>query len=176
MKLTLALIGFLTFLAAGVSAQETYIDQNATFDFSQPHRFAVKIGTPWGDQAAESALKESIAKRLEKKGWSQADESSADVLVIAHGAGPGKQTLRSFYSGLPGLGWYWIGAPAIEEKSDDPQYKEGTLLLDIFDARSKKAVYRGVALDAIRKSGNNEKRMDKAAKQLLSDLPKAKSS
>ena len=174
MKLTLALIGMLVLLPIGVSAQETYIDQNSTFDFSQPHRFAVKIGTPWGDQPAESALKDAIAKRLEKKGWTQADESSADVLVIAHGAGPGKQTLRSFYSGSPGLGWYWIGAPAIEE-SDDPQYKEGTLLLDIFDARTKKAVYRGVALDAIRKSGDNAKRMDKAAKQLLSDLPKASS-
>ncbi|HEY6968226.1 MAG TPA: DUF4136 domain-containing protein [Candidatus Angelobacter sp.] len=175
MKLTLASIGLLMLLAVGVSAQETYIDQNSTFDFSQPHRFAVKIGTPWGDQAAESALKQAIAKRLEKKGWSQADESSADVLVIAHGAGPGKQTLRSFYSGLPGLGWYWIGAPAIEE-NDEYQYKEGTLLLDIFDARTKKGVYRGVALDAIRKSGNNEKRMDKAAKQLLNDLPSARSS
>jgi len=169
MKLTLACMGMLVLLAAVVSAQETYTDQNSTFNSSQPHRFAVKIGTPWGDQAAESALHEAIAKRLQKKGWSQADESSCDLLVIAHGAGPGKQTLRSFYSNSPGLGWYWIGAPAIEE-NDDYQYKDGTLLLDIFDARTRKAVYRGVALDAIRKSGNNEKRMDKAAKQLLSAL------
>ena len=173
MRLILATIGVL-FVGSGLWAQEVATDHNSTFDFSQFRTFAVKIGTPWGDPPSEAAAKAAFTKRLINKGWSEADEASCDALVVLHGTRPGKQTFRAIYAEWLGYGWHNVGAPALAD-STEYDYKPGTLVVDFFDAKTKRAVFRGVAQDLTGKSVNDVQKFDRAAKKMIQSLPHGKS-
>jgi len=173
-RLLLATIALLMLAGPSVSAQEVETDHNPTFDFSQFRTFAVKVGTPWGDPQSETAAKAAFTKRLTSKGWRQADENSCDALVVLHGASPGKQTFRALYADWPGYGWHNVGAPALAD-STDYDYKPGTLLVDIFDTKTKRVVFRGVAQDLTGKSANDVQKFDRAAKKMVHSLPSGKS-
>jgi hypothetical protein len=52
------------------------------------------------------------------------------------------------------------------------EYTVGTLVVDIFDIKTKNLVYRGTASDEINKDPKkNEKKLDKAAQKLFKDFP-----
>src|SRR5262249_28148891 len=166
MKLILATIGALMLVGPGLSAQEVETDHNSTFDFSRVRTFAVKIGTPWGDPTSEAAAKAAFSKRLIHKGWREAGETSCDALVVLHGARPGKQTFRAFYENWLGYGWHNVGAPALADTTEY-DYKPGTLVVDIFDAKTKRVVFRGGAQDLTGKAVNDVQKLDRAAKKMI---------
>jgi Domain of unknown function (DUF4136) len=174
MKTKLLSFGFLVFSTVLVAAQEVVETvRNPSFDFSQFQTFAVKIGTPWGDPSSEAAAKDAITKRLEKKGWKVADEGSSDALVVVHGASQTKHNFRSFYEATPTVGWQNVGAPALAN-SNKYEYKPGTLVVDILDAKTKRVVFRGAAPDQLSSSSEKTaKNIDKSAKQMFKALPSA---
>jgi hypothetical protein len=175
MKRKLASVGLLVVAAfAFVAAQEVSTERNPGFDFSRLRTFAIKMGTSWGDSSAEAAVKQSITKRLEERGWQQADEASCDALVVVHGANK-PETIRGFYDDFPGFGWQNVGAPGLADTTDY-DYKPGTLMVDIFDAKTKHAVFRGVAKNELSgKSGKEPQNIDNAVKKMFKSLPTAKS-
>ena len=175
MTLIWAIIALLILAGPRVSAQEVETDHDSTFDFSRFRTFAARIGTPWGDPSSETAAKAAFTKRFINKGWKQADESSCDALVVLHGTSPGKQTFRSFYADWPGYGWHNVGAPALAD-STAYDYKPGTLVVDIFDTKTRKVVFRGVAQGLTSKSVNDIQKFDRAAKKMVQNLPSGKSS
>jgi hypothetical protein len=168
-------VGLLVMAVALVSAQEVSTERNPAFDFSRLQTFAVKLGTSWGNPRAEAATKQSITKQLEGKGWREADADSCDALVVVHGANR-TETIRAFYDDWPGFGWQNVGAPGLADTTAY-DYKPGTLMVDIFDAKTKHVVFRGVAKNELSgKSGNEPKNIDKAVKKMFKDLPFSKSS
>jgi hypothetical protein len=51
-------------------------------------------------------------------------------------------------------------------------YKVGTIVVDIFEAKTKTLLYRGVAGDEMAdKAEKNEKKIDKAVSKMLKDFP-----
>jgi len=159
-----------------VCADEIGTDRAHDFDFSTVQTFAVKVGSSWGNSGSESAAKDGITKRLTQKGWKEGDESSSDVVVVLHGATQEKGTFPSFYNELPNYKWQDIGAPALAD-SDHYEYKPGTLLVDIFETKSRKAVFRGVIVGGLSGSPEQQaKRIDKDAGKLFKDLPSSKGS
>jgi len=174
MKRKFAGAGLFLMACVLVSAQEVSTERNPAFDFSQVRTFAVKLGTSWGNSQAEAAIQQSITKRLEEKGWQPADPASCDVLVVVHGANR-HETIRAFYDGWPGYGWQNVGAPGLADTTDY-DYKPGTLMVDIFDAKTKHAVFRGVAMNKVSdKPGSESQNLDKVVKKMFKDLPSAKS-
>jgi uncharacterized protein DUF4136 len=168
MKLRSGLAGAVLLTALLVSAEtvKTTYDQN--FDFSQLHTFAVKIGTAWGNTGSEQQVKQAITRALTAKGWTEADEASCDALVVLHGANPQAQTFQAFYSTLPYYGWHNVGAPGLAD-SDHFEYHPGTLVVDIFAAKSKRAVFRGVGEGEL--SGDSTGKIDKATKKMFNNFP-----
>lgn len=155
-------------------ADEVGTDRAHDFDFSSVQTFTVKVGSSWGNSGSESAAKDAIVKRLTQKGWKESDESSSDVLVLLHGATQEKGTFPSFYNELPNFNWQDIGAPALAD-SDHYEYKPGTLLVDIFDAKTRKAVFRGVIVGGLSGSPEQQaKRINKDAGKLFKNLPSSK--
>jgi hypothetical protein len=52
------------------------------------------------------------------------------------------------------------------------EYTVGTLVVDIFDAKSKQLVFRGAAQDELSdKPEKNVKKLDKAANKMFKDFP-----
>lgn len=165
LALSMALV--MSALAAGQKVQTQSLPN---YDFSQLHTFFAKIGTSWGNPIGESQVKDMVAQMLEKKGWTQAaSEATADAVVVIHGATEQKHSLDTFYSGGGGWGWGGMGGTATTTTST---YRVGTMLVDIFDSKEKKLVYRGSAQDELsEKTEKNVKKVQKALDKIFKDFP-----
>jgi uncharacterized protein DUF4136 len=165
--LALSLVFLLSSLAV---AQKVKTEELPNFDFSQLHTFFVKIGTSWGNPITESQVKDMVAQTLTQKGWTAAtSEDSADAEVVVHGATQQKHSLDTMYSGgMGGWGWGGMGTATTTTTS----YTVGTLLIDIFDAKEHKLVYRGTAQDELSdKTEKNVKKVQKALDKMFKDFP-----
>lgn len=89
-----------------------------------------------------------IDSHLQARGWRQVSGTDADVGVAAHVATQQQQSLDTFYSGPAwgGYGWgRWGGAGMGSATTTVRTYEVGTLVVDMFDMKTKQAVWRGTA-------------------------------
>jgi len=168
-----ALVATIALWPSLAGAQDITRDWDRTYDFTTIRTFAVKIGTSWGNPLSENRVRDDVAAALAEKGWKPAAEASADALVVLHGASETKHDLTTFYNGWGG--WRYGGLGSTSTMVND--YLVGTLVADIFDAKSKKLVYRGSASGEVSKDPEkNVKKAEKAAQKMFKDFPpKAKS-
>lgn len=165
---------FATVILAGLlaTAQDVTTDYDHSFSFSQIHTFATKIGTSWGNPLSEQRAKDAVSKALVQRGWQPADEGTADALVVIHGATQNKQSLNTFYSGGAYAGYGWGGWGGGTATTTVNEYRVGTVVVDIFDAKNKKLVFRGVGQDEISdKPEKNEKKLQKGVEKMFKKFP-----
>ncbi len=166
MSLRLGILSAVILTALLLPAQDVKTDYDRNYDFSQLKTFAVKIGTSWGNPLGEQRAKEAVTQQLTAKGWKQADEATADAIVMIHGATQTKQSLDTFYSGG---GWGWGGGMATTTVNE---VNVGSGVVDIFDAKTKKLVFRGTAQDELSdKPEKNEKKIEKATEKMFKNFP-----
>ncbi len=160
-------------LAGSGLAQDVKVDFDKGANFAAIKTFAVKLGTPWGNPISEKRVVESIEQALIAKGWSRAAEETADAHVVLHGATQQKQNLNTFYSGgFGGYGWRGWGGGMGTATTTASVYTVGTLVVDIFDAKSKQLIWRGTAQDELSdKPEKNIKKVTKAEEKLFKDFP-----
>jgi hypothetical protein len=155
-------------------AQEVKVDFDKAADFSKVKTFAIKIGTSWNNPISEKRVLAEIQQGLTEKGWTVADEATADALVVLHGATEKQKSLNTFYTGgYGGYGWRGgYGGGMSSSTTTVDEYTVGTLVVDIFDAKSKQLMYRGVAQDELSdKAEKNAKKLAKASDKLFKDFP-----
>jgi hypothetical protein len=76
-----------------------------------------------------------------------------------------------------GGGWGWrrfggYGDSFGDATTTEQDYKEGTLVVDIFDAKSKQVIWRGSAEGALSDSAaKNEKNLDKGVAKMFKEFP-----
>ena len=163
----------LLFVSAGASAQDVKTDFDKDANFSAIKTFSVKIGTSWNNQISEKRVTDEIAETLSAKGWKQVD-ANPDALVLLHGATEKQKSLNTFYSGgYGGYGYRGFGMGGMgTATTTTSEYLIGTLVVDIFDAKSKALVFRGTASDEISdKPEKNVKKLDKASNKMFKDFP-----
>ena len=81
-----------------------------------------------------------------------------------------QRTLDTFYNGLGG-GWRFGGGFGDATTTVDT-YKVGTLVVDLFDAKTKKLIWRGSASDALSdKSDKNIKNLNKGVQKMFDHFP-----
>jgi Domain of unknown function (DUF4136) len=168
------IFSIVVFVGLLVMGQDVKTDYDRSFNFSQLHTFAVKIGTSWGNQLSEQRVKDAVTKALVQRGWSPADEAAADALVLIHGASQTKKSLNTFYSGgYAGYGWGGVGMGGMgTSTTTESEYQVGTLVVDVFSAKDKKLVFRGVGQDEISdKPEKNEKKIGKATEKMFKNFP-----
>lgn len=171
-----ALAAALSFVGATVFAQDVKTDFDRSADFGKYKTFAVKIGTSWNNQISEKRVTEEIAQTLTEKGWTRVD-ANPDALVLLHGATEKQKSLNTFYSGTGGYGGYgyrgWGGMGGMgTATTTTSEYTVATLVVDIFDAKSKALLFRGTAEDEISdKAEKNIKKVEKASAKMFKDFP-----
>jgi hypothetical protein len=155
---------------AGAGDVSTDFDRD--YDFSKLKTFSVKIGTSWGNPLSEKRVLSEITEALSAKGWKAVPEAEADALVVLHGAGEKQKSLNTFYSGGMG-GWGYRGFGGMGTATTTAtEYIVGTLVTDIFDARSKALVFRGTATDEISdKPEKNQKKLEKITDKMFKNFP-----
>jgi len=147
-------------------AQQVSVNYNHSQDFTQYHTYAWEVTNP--NQIANSILAQVAQSdsddALQAKGLTKvALTASPDLIVILSG-GLRQQTSYSAW-GMRGFGG---GMGGITPE----QNVEGTLIVDIYDAKQKVLVWRGIAQNTLNNNGNkNQSMVDRAVQKMFKQYP-----
>ena len=147
MKTLALLIATGLVLAGCASTPDVAVDHDPAANFTAFKTYYWAKEPDSRNPLANQRLVAGIDQRLSAKGWTRASEGSADVAVVANVATSEKQTLDTMYTGMGGWGYggWGYGAGMGSSTTRVNTYTVGTLVLDMFDAKTKKAVWRGTA-------------------------------
>jgi hypothetical protein len=169
-------IGIALIFATASFAQQVKTDFDRSADFSQYKTFSwEKVHTQnplWVDR-----IKAAVNSALAAKGWTQV-ESGGNVAIMAMEITQSHQTLNTYYDSFGG-GWGWrgwfgggFGDGFGDSTTTESTYKVGTLVVDLFDANTKKLIWRGSASDTLSdKSDKNIKNLNKGVDKLFDHFP-----
>ena len=166
----IVLIGLALFLANASFAQQVQTDFDRAANFSQYKTYSwKKVQTPgplWVDR-----IKAAVDAALAAKGWTQV-ESGGDISIVAIEINRDQQSLNTFYDDFGG-GWRWRGFGGFGESTTTSEtYTVGTIVVDLFDAKSKNLVWRGVSSGMLSdKSDKNIKSLNRGVQKLFQHFP-----
>jgi len=173
MRLTRITLGLAmaTLVATSALAQKITTESAPKASFASYKTFMWIKEPKVGDPLLKQRIIDDVTAQLQAKGW-QPVSQGADIAVAAHMATQTEKTLKTFYDGFGG-GWRWGGGFGSATTTVNT-YEEGTLIVDLFDAKTQEAVWRGTATQDV--SSNPEKQsknIDKAVQKLFSKFPPA---
>jgi hypothetical protein len=173
-KAWLVLIGM--FLATFTAAVSFAIDVKS--DYDRAANFAQYKTYCWEQVKTKNALdvdriKNAVNAALAAKGWTQVD-SGGDISIVAMEITRNQQTLNTFYDGFGG-GWGWRGFGGGgfgEATTTTDTYRVGTVIVDLFDTKTKQLVWRGSSSDTLsNNSDKNIKNLDKGVQKMFQHFP-----
>jgi hypothetical protein len=166
---TVCALFFLVMLGNALAQQvKTDFDHQATFSQYKTYSWQ-EIKPP--NSLWDARIKSAVDAQLAAKGWTQVD-NGGDVAIVAIATTRTEKTLQTYYDGMGG-GWRWRGFGGMGEATTTEQdYKEGTLLIDMYDAKSKQLIWRGSAEDTLSNNAEkNEKNLNKGVEKMFKKFP-----
>ncbi len=173
MRLTAFGLGFVAAMAIGNAAfaQDVKTDYNTTTDFSQYKTYRWIKEPQTSNPLTRQRVIDDVDAALKARGL-QLVTDDADLSIAAHAATKEQQTLDTFYDGFGGgWGWRWGGGFGSATTTTET-YEIGTLVVDIFDSRTKEAIWRGTASKTL--SGNPQKNaasLNRAVEKMFKNFP-----
>jgi hypothetical protein len=171
-KIVFVLIGLMALFAGNASAQQVKTDYDRSANFAQYKTYSwehVKTQDPLDVDRIKSAVNAALAT----KGWTQVD-SGGDVSIVAVEMTREQQTLNTFYNGFGG-GWGWrrFGGGGLGDATTTTEtYKVGTVIVDLFDTKTKQLIWRGAESDTLsNNSDRNIKNLDKGVGKMFKNFP-----
>ena len=144
MKARYLAVAVLTVCTAGCGyGIKAATDYDTKVDFSKYRTFFLVKGNPSGDPSMDRRLISSVEFALMDKGWIEVPEGEGQAAVIVHTATTTNHTYQGFYDGWGG--WHWRSAGPGSSPGFVEDYKVGTVVVTIFDATNKQAIWRGFA-------------------------------
>lgn len=166
------LIATIFLFATDSSARQVKTDYDRSANFSQYKTYSwehVKTKDPLDVDRVKSAVNAALAA----KGWTEV-ESGGDGPIAVIEMTRDQQTLNTFYDGFGG-GWgsrRFGGGGFAEATTTTETYKVGTLVVDLFDTKSKKLLWRSASSDTLSSnSGKNIKNLDQGVEQMFKKFP-----
>ena len=169
-------------LAAGCANQQVSTDYSPATSFSQFRTFAL-VAPP--DTAAQQLLdqriRNAVQAQLDAKGLTAADRQTADLFV---GYGMVDKTHKEVYTNRDGWGWgggwgyrYWrwgVAWPMTVQRRVET-YTDGTVVVNLIDAKTKQVVWQGEVDDVVNLPVTNPVRatqqIDAAVAKLFTKYP-----
>jgi hypothetical protein len=168
------LIRSLIFVPAFVSivfAARIATDYDHSVNFAQYKTYSW-IKAKAGDSLWEDRIMREVDSQLAAKGFTKVD-SGGDMAVSAFGSTQDQPRLETFYNGFGG-GWRWRGFGDGMATTTVDVTKVGTLVVDLFDAQTKKLVWRASASETLSgKPDKNEKKLEKDVAEMFKHFPPA---
>ena len=153
-------------------AQQVKTDFDHQANFSQYKTYSWQEIKP-ANSLWDTRIKNAVDAQLAAKGWTQVD-SGGDVAVVAVKTSKTQRTLQTFYDGFGG-GWGWRrfgGGGFGDSTTTEQDYKVGTLVVDLYDAKTKQLIWRGSAQDTLSdKADKNEKNLNKGVAKMFKKFP-----
>ena len=182
-------------LSACATAIKSTVDVADNADFAGLNTYAWMTDLPTIEQWAvendlnplqEQRIRAAVEAELEHKGYGKAARDEADFVVFVRFAVTDRQKVREFYGGYGynyygyypgyrhgfgysrGYGYY----PGLSRSSVYVQtVTEGNLVVDIFDNRSKEAIWHGAASKRLGRTDETVELIDEAVTALLARFP-----
>ncbi len=163
-------------LACGAAHVALQYDTRANFAAYRTYAWA-----PGGPQAPPDAgipagmlqlVRSDVDRALAARGLAPAPEGAApDLLVAAFGTAKTHVDVTSWYGyGYAPVSYRFDSGPP-PPGADVYQYREGTLVLDLVDARTKQLVWRGTATGTASNAADARAKIDAAVQQMLQKYP-----
>ncbi len=150
-------VGLMLLLACVSFAQHVKTDYDHNANFGQYKTYS------W------SAVNSALAA----KGWTEVP-SGGDVEVFAIETTQNQQTLDTFYNGFGGGRRWGFGGGFGDATTTVETYTVGTLIVDLFDAKTKKVIWRSSSSDTLSdKADKNTKNLDKGVNKMFQHFPPA---
>lgn len=167
MKRSISLLTGICLVTVAVLAQQVSVNYNHDVDFSQFHTYA------WGSNNA-NAIKDSILAQvaqqdinaaMQSKGLTMVQENQNPDLLLTANGGMKEQTSWNAW-GMRGWGG---GMGSITPE----QNVVGTMIVDLFNAKSQELVWRGIAENTLNNKGNkNQEMVHKAVDKMFKQWPR----
>ena len=168
MKTKIALCAVLVSISSAIAAGQTVsVNYNHSENFSQFHTYA--WGSNNANQVQNSILaqvaQQDIDTALQAKGLQKVEESAnPDILVTASGGM--KQQTSYTAMGMRGFGG-GMGTISPQENV------VGTLIVDLFNAKTQTLLWRGIGQNTLSNNGNkNQQTVGKAVQKMFKQWPK----
>ncbi len=168
MKIRLsAVCTLLLVLAAPMLAQQVSVNYVKTQNFSNFHTYA------WGEENANQirnsilaqVAKTDIENAMQSKGLTKVARTDNPDLILVASGGSKQQTSYSAWGAGPRFG----GMSTITPQ----QSTEGTLIVNLYDAKAKQLVWRGIATGTLSSKGDkNQNLVHKAVEKMFKQYPK----
>ena len=163
MKTTIVAVVALVMTTTAAYAQKVSVDSDPAAPFATYKTYAWREGTPAPDPFAQERLQSAVDEKLSARGLAM-NPSAPDVIVVTHVTTSDRKEL--VLNGF-GPGPWWGGGTASVKT-----YVDGTLIVDLYDAKTKKMVWRGVATaTASDKPTKNAEKMNKALDKMFEKFP-----
>jgi hypothetical protein len=162
-------------LVAACSGMSVSSDYDQSYDFSTLHNYAwaeISGDKQAADQISLRRIMEATDKDLAAKGFAKTDPSQASFLVAIQ-TGKQQQTQYNTY----GMGGWWAAGGMTT--TTEQTYDEGTVILDMVDAKKKELIWRGSVQGVLDPGASTDKKVqnvNEAVTKILADFPPQKGS
>jgi hypothetical protein len=174
-RVVFVLMGMMLLFAGKSSAQQVKTDYDHSANFGQYKTYSwEKVQTK--DPLLVDRIKDAVNSTLAAKGWTLVP-SGGDVEVFAIETTQNQQTLDTFYNGFGGgRRWGGFGGAFGDATTTTETYTVGTLVVDLFDAKTEKLIWRSSSSDTLSDQANkNTKNLDKGVNKMFQHFPPAPS-
>jgi Domain of unknown function (DUF4136) len=172
-----ALVLFGSALQASLYAQKVNVDFNPAFDFSKVHTYHWKVHPAfekhpeWRDDYAVAIqlILGDANEQLMKKGLQPVD-FAPDVFITFLVSARDMQEIKTEVYDTWG-GWYGWYAPPPWTVTTVENYKEGSLVIDMVNAKNSELVWRAFCWDSVRDMKERHKNVKSVVKKAFDRYP-----
>jgi len=151
-----------TLVAAGAYAPNISTDADPSASFSAYKTYLWTMGTPSVELRGEQRIRSAVDAQLSAKRFRLATDETPDIYIATHVLTHDDPQVIATGFGP------WGSGGTIDVKT----LVQGTLVVDMYDATTKKMVWRGVATDtAGDKPSTNTSNINKALAQMFQHYP-----
>jgi hypothetical protein len=157
-------------------------DPNADFTKYKSYRWEKNPKSMDVDELTLGQLARGFDAELAKKGLTRKDSGDTDLVIVFQLAASQEKQMTTFDTGGYGYGpgwrggWYGGGMGGMSTTTTST-INIGTVVLDMYDAKAKQLVWRGMAsktIDDKAKPDKRQKNINKAAEKMLKNYPPKK--
>ncbi len=189
MKKHLIILAAMVFTLGSCVTTKVNVDYDKSVDFSKYKTYSFygwakesnKLLTPFDQERIEKAFAAEFNKRGLKFVNQGGDLTVALYIATQHKQETTATTTTTGMSGYYGYGGYWGYGPAwgwgpsfasSHTTYNTTEYREGTLIIDVFDTQKKQLIWEAVGTKRIDESSKGkEERIKKVAAAMMKDFP-----
>jgi hypothetical protein len=172
---TILVVGLLLGLASPTAlwAQKVKTDFDPAVDFAKFTTYYWAKSDPSPNDLMNQRLISAVDHWLTIKGWTRAAQGQAQLAVVPVFTSAEQKSINTFYDSFGGGwgygGWGGYGGMGMGSSTTTVStFVEGTLIVDLFDASTKKLVWRAIATDTLSDTpAKNAEKIQKATKKMF---------